>query len=40
VDSFFLEPEDIRIIVLVGIWNFSRVIGLPQIDMGRKGSVN
>jgi len=27
--SFFLEPEDIKIISLGAIWNFSKAIGLP-----------
>jgi hypothetical protein len=27
--SFFLEPEDIKSISLVAIWNFSKVMGLP-----------
>jgi hypothetical protein len=27
--SFFLEPEDIKIISLGAIWNFSKVTGLP-----------
>ena len=25
----FLEPEDIKSVSLGGIWNFSKVIGLP-----------
>jgi len=32
--SFFLEPEDIKSISLGAIWNFSKVTGLPQFDMG------
>ena len=32
--SFFLKPEDIKSISLRAIWNFSKVTGLPQIDMG------
>jgi len=27
--SFFLEPEDIKNITLVALWNFSKVTGLP-----------
>jgi hypothetical protein len=38
--SFFLEPEDIKSIRLGTIWNFSKVTGLPCIDMGHKGTVN
>jgi hypothetical protein len=38
--SFFLEPEDIKIISLGAIWNLSKVTGLPYIDMGHKGPVN
>jgi len=29
LDSFFLEPEDIRSLGLGAIWNFSKVMGLP-----------
>jgi len=38
--SFFLEPEDIKSISLGIIWNFSKVTGLPWIDIGHKGPVN
>jgi len=38
--SFFLEPEDINSISLGAIWNFSKVTGLPCIEMGHKGSIN
>ena len=38
--SFFLDPEDIKNISLGAIWNFSKVTGLPKIDMGHKGPVN
>jgi len=38
--SFFLEPEDIKSLSLGAIWKFSKVTGLPQIDMGHKGPVN
>ena len=27
--SFFLEPEDIRIVGLGAIWNYSKATGLP-----------
>ena len=27
--SFFLEPEDIKSIILGAIWNFSKATGLP-----------
>jgi len=37
--SIFSEPEDIKIISLGAIWNFSKVTGLPYFDMGYKGSV-
>ena len=37
--SFFLEPEDIKSISLGTIWDFSRVTGLPQVDMGHKGHI-
>jgi hypothetical protein len=37
--SFFLDPEDIKSISLVAIWNFSKKTGLPYIDMGHKGPV-
>ena len=36
----FLEPKEIKSISLGAIWNFSKVTGLPQIDMGHKGPVN
>ena len=29
LDSFFLEPEDIRSLGLGAIWNFSKATGLP-----------
>jgi len=29
LDSFFLEPEDIKSISLGAIWNFSKATGLP-----------
>jgi hypothetical protein len=29
LDSFFLEPEDIKFVSLGAIWNFSKAIGLP-----------
>jgi hypothetical protein len=32
--------KDIKSISLGAIWNFSKVTGLPQIDMGHKGPVN
>jgi len=35
-----LEPEGIKRISLEAIWNFSKTIGLPYIDMGHKGPVN
>jgi hypothetical protein len=38
--SFFLEPEDIKSVILGAIWNFSKVTGLPGIDMGHKGPIN
>jgi len=37
--SFFLEPEGIKSISLGAVWNFSRVTGLPRLDMGHKGPV-
>jgi hypothetical protein len=37
--SFFWEPEGIKSIILGAIWNFSKVTGLPWIDMGHKGPV-
>jgi len=37
--SFFLEPEDIKILGLGAIWNFSKFTGLPWFDMGHKGPV-
>jgi len=38
--SSFLEPEDIKTVSLGAIWNFSKVTGLPLVDMGHKGSVS
>jgi len=38
--SFFLESEDIKSISLGTIWNFVKVTGLPQIDLGHKWPVN
>jgi hypothetical protein len=35
-----LESEDIKSVNLGAIWNFSKATGLPQIDMGHKGTVN
>jgi hypothetical protein len=35
-----LEPEDIKTESLGAIWSFSKVTGLPWIDMGHKGSLN
>ena len=35
----FLEPEDIKSVSVGAIWNFSKVTGLPQTDMGHKGPV-
>jgi hypothetical protein len=29
LDSFFLEPEDIKNVSLGAIWNFGKVTGLP-----------
>jgi hypothetical protein len=29
LDSFFLEPEDIKSINLGAIWSFSKATGLP-----------
>ena len=29
LDSFFLEPEDIKCVSLGAIWNFSKATGLP-----------
>jgi len=37
---FFLELEDVNSISLGAIWDFSKVTGLPQFDMGHKGPVN
>jgi hypothetical protein len=36
----FLDPQDINSISLGAIWNFSKVTGLPSIDIGHKGPVN
>jgi hypothetical protein len=36
----FLDPQDIKSIHLGAIWNFSKVTGLPWIDMGHKGPIN
>ena len=38
--SSFLEPEDIKCICLGVIWNFSKVTGLPYIDVGHIGPVS
>jgi len=38
--SFFLDPEDIKSISLGATGNFSKVTGLPLIDMEHKGPVN
>jgi len=38
--SFILDPEDIKIIILEVIWNFSKVTRLLRIDMGHKGAGN
>ena len=38
--SFFLDPEDIKHISLGATWKFSKVTGLPWIDMEHKGSAN
>ena len=35
---FFLEPEDIKIISLGAICNFSKAAGLLEIYMGYKGT--
>jgi hypothetical protein len=32
--SFYLDPEDIKSISLEASWNFSKVTGLPSINMG------
>ena len=37
--SFFLGPEDIRSISVGSFWNYNKVKGPPQIDMGYKGPV-
>ena len=37
--SFFLDPEDIKSISLGAFWDFSKVTGLPWIDMGHKEPV-
>jgi len=37
--SFFLEPEDIKSISMGVIWKCSKATGLPQIEMGHKGSI-
>ena len=34
LDSFFLEPEDIRSLGLGAIWNNSKVCGAPMIRYG------
>ena len=36
----FLEPEDLEIISLGAIWNFSKVTGFPWTDMGHEGPVS
>ena len=38
--SFFFNPEAIKSVSLGAIWNFSKVTGLPWIDIGHKGPVN
>jgi hypothetical protein len=38
--SFFLEPEDIKIISLGAIWIFCKAAGLPCYDMGHKGPAH
>ena len=38
--SFFLDPEDIKSIRLWATWKFSKVTGLPRIDMGHKEPIN
>jgi len=38
--SFFLEPEDIKSVILEAIWNFSKVKGLPLTDLGHRGPIN
>jgi hypothetical protein len=37
---FFLEPENIKSIILGAIWNFNKGTGLPLIDMEHKWPVN
>ena len=42
LDSFFLDPEDVRSLSLGKIWNFSKEIGLPRLAyqiMGHKWPV-
>jgi hypothetical protein len=34
------DPEDVKIISLGAIWNFSKVTGLPWNDMGHIGPVS
>jgi hypothetical protein len=29
LSSFFLEPEDIKNIIVEAIWNFGKITGLP-----------
>ena len=36
----FLEPADIKCMSLEAMWNFSKVTGLPYIDMGHRQPVN
>jgi hypothetical protein len=36
----FLDPQDNKSICLGAIWNFSKVTGLPWIDMGHTGPVS
>jgi hypothetical protein len=36
----FLDPEDTKSVSLGAIWNFSKLTGLPLIDIGHKGPVN
>ena len=36
---FFLEPEDIKSLGLVAIWNISNVTGLHDLTMGTWGPL-
>ena len=38
--SFFLEPQDIKFIVIGAIWKFSKATGLTQFDKGHKRPDN